>query len=169
MLLKQDKGVRLMKKMVLTINALMFANLSIAAVNPGTTISRANCWAPFPKTQLTPTGPGWYNESFTYDRQGFALFMANASESKLKPYYHTAYVVSDQKTSGSNQVTRLKSGNSYITSVRIYAGRAQPALLPYPQTGPYYSVTSTHWEKLNSGSTVQFSTSAKECFDNAYL
>ena len=158
-----------MNKILLVLIGLILANLSLAAVNPGTTISRANCWAPFPKTQITPTGPGWYNESFTYDRQGFALFLANANASTLAPYYHTAYVVSDQKMTGSNQVTRLTSSNGYITSVRIYAGRAQPALLPYPQTGPYYSVTGTHWEKLNSGSTMQFSTSAKECFDNDYL
>lgn len=160
-----------MQKPLLLLAGVFLANIAGAATYPATTISRANCWAPFPKTQLTPTGAGWYNESFSYDRIGFAKYIANSRGANydLKPYYHVAYVVSDQKDSKSAKTTRLTSGASFINSWRVYAGRAKPALLPYPQTGPYYSVTGSHWEKLNSGSTLKYSTFARECFDNAYL
>ena len=161
-----------MKKLLVTVIGCSLASISVAANYPGATISRANCWAPFPKSQLTPTGSGWYNESFTYDRTGFAKYLTNSTDATnfdLRPYYHLAYVVSDQKDARSSKVTRLASGSGYTNSWRVYAGRAQPALLPYPQTGPYYSVTGSHRERLNSGIDATYSTFSRECFDVAYI
>lgn len=160
-----------MRRTLISLIGIFLTGISGAATYPATTISRANCWAPFPKTQLTPIGPGWYNESFSYDRTGFPKYLANLQGANfdLKPYYHVAYVISDQKDTKSAKVTRLTSGDSFMNSWRVYAGRSQPALLPYPQTGPYYSVSGSHWEKFNSGSTLKYSTYARECFDDAYL
>lgn len=144
------------------------SSVAYSAKNAGTTISRANCWAPFPKTELTPVGKGWYNESFTYDRLGFAKYLSNstgATSFDLKPFYHEAFVVSEHKNVQTSKKNVLKSSNGYINSWRIYAGNAEPAVLPYPQNPPYFSVQGTHWEKLNSGKTVKFTTTATACFD----
>lgn len=60
------KNINLLKNLAV-LSLLVLPTLSYSATQPAISISRANCYAPFPNMGDL-NGPGYYNESFSYDR-----------------------------------------------------------------------------------------------------
>lgn len=100
-----------------TLLVLLASTFSYSATQPAISISRANCYAPFPNIGEL-NGPGYYNESLSYDR----LFRN-----------HSVRVITTQTStavgSGSKRTKVFPSGQFIYTNTwRGYAGFSDKVL-----------------------------------------
>lgn len=128
-----------------TLLVLLASTFSYSATQPAISISRANCYAPFPNIGEL-NGPGYYNESLSYDR----LFRN-----------HSVRVITTQTStavgSGSKRTKVFPSGQFIYTNTwRGYAGFSDKVLYTW-------KVSGKHEELLDSGQYILKNTSATTC------
>ena len=138
------KNINLLKNLAV-LSLLVLPTLSYSATQPAISISRANCYAPFPNMGDL-NGAGYYNESFSYDR----LFKT-----------HSVRVITTQTSnatgSGSKRTKIFPSGQFVYTNTwRGYAGFTDKILYNW-------KVSGKHEELLDSGQYILKNTSATTC------
>lgn len=142
------------KKIILSflLSSTLISN-AFAANTTAVSLSRANCWAPFPNFM---TGTGYHSESLTYDRLFRNHILQTTTTQQLKPNNKDWYAAYE------TILTRiLNSSWNYQTTWRSYAGYTDQG--NYAAVGQFWYVQGTHSEKLSTFSYLNSKTTATNC------